>query len=252
MLELRGVRKYFELDKLVLKDLDLTLQEGEFLSLIGPSGCGKSTILRLVAGLIEPSKGCIEQGNTGARLAYVFQDATLLPWLTVRENTVLPLRIEGIDAETRCAAGSHFLDLVGLADVADYYPRELSGGMRMRVSIARALATEPDLLLLDEPFGALDEMTRDGLNEELLRLRDLSHWTSMFVTHSVAEAVFLSSRVVILAPNPGTISRIVDIPLPFPRTDKTRQEAYYQSLVVEVSQALRQVQANPQTKVDIL
>ena len=248
LIRLVGVGKTFEGGRQALAPTGLDVHAGDFVALIGPSGCGKTTLLRLVAGLIQPSEGRIEHaGRAGAavadRLAYVFQDPTLLPWLTVRDNVALPLRIAG-QPRTQCLpVVERTLALVGLAQAAGQYPRELSGGMRMRVSIARALTRDPQLLLLDEPFGALDEMTRDRLNEELLRLRGQSRWTAMFVTHSVTEAVFLASRVVVLAASPGRIHDIVPVPLPYPRTAATRGSPAFASLVLEVTRALHAVQA---------
>lgn len=249
ILNLNAVRKNFDGSRDVLKSLSLEIHEGDFIGLIGPSGCGKSTILKLIADLISPTSGSIDfaEADLAEHLAYVFQDATLLPWKTVRDNVALPLQIQGIDQDTRYESANRFIDLVGLNHAADLYPRELSGGMKMRVSIARALCTEPRLLLLDEPFGALDEMTRDELNEELLRLREAEGWTAMFVTHSVAEAVFLSSRVVVLKPNPGEIAEIVDIPLPYPRTPETREDPLFTELVVKVTKALRSVHVKEST-----
>ena len=196
----------------VLQHIDLTIAKGEFVSLIGPSGCGKSTLLKLISGLTAATDGSIQVDgmtpvNARETISYIFQDATLLPWRTVTSNVGLGLELEGVSREVRKQKVQSLLDLVGLAHVARSYPRQLSGGMKMRVSVARALATRPRLLLLDEPFGALDEMTRDRLNEELLRLKTEQNWTAVFVTHSVAEAVFLSTRVIVLAPSPGRIAQ---------------------------------------------
>jgi NitT/TauT family transport system ATP-binding protein len=176
-------------------------------------------------------------------ISFIFQDATLLPWRTIRQNVVLGLELDGMARETRNAKVDAVLSLVGLSHVAESFPRQLSGGMKMRVSIARALATRPQLLLLDEPFAALDEMTRDHLNEELLRLREEQSWTSLFVTHSVSEAVFLSTRVLILAPNPGRIAHDISINLPFPRNESTRRSEAFERTVAQVSRALRSVSA---------
>ncbi len=173
-------------------------------------------------------------------ISYIFQDATLLPWRTVRQNVGLGLELEGVIARKREQKTAALLDLVGLSHVAKAYPRELSGGMKMRVSIARALATNPRLLLMDEPFAALDEMARDRLNEELLRLRDEQKWTAIFVTHSVAEAVFLSTRIVVLAPYPGRIHAVLPVGLPWPRTAALRNAPGFESLVARVSHALRE------------
>ena len=183
----------------VLDGINLAVMPGDFISLIGPSGCGKSTVLKLVSGLSPWTKGGltvagVKPRQARDRQAFIFQDATLLPWLTAQHNVELPLRLRRIPAGERRAKARQMLAWVGLEDVREYYPRQLSGGMKMRVSIARALTLAPELLLLDEPFGALDEMTRNRLNEELLALRAQSPFTAMFVTHSVAEAVFLSDR----------------------------------------------------------
>lgn len=246
ILKLNAVHKSFDGAQAVLKSIDLEVAKGDFIGLIGPSGCGKSTILKLIADLIQPTSGSISfaEQDLDQHLAYVFQDATLLPWKTVRDNVALPLQIKGIGESSRRQAADHFIDLVGLNHAADLYPRELSGGMKMRVSIARALCVEPKVLLLDEPFGALDEMTRDVLNEELLRLREATGWTALFVTHSVAEAVFLSSRVIVLRPNPGEIADCIDIPLAYPRTAETREDPVFTDLVVRVTKALRSVHVN--------
>lgn len=232
----------------VLEDINLTILKGEFVSLIGPSGCGKSTLLKLISGLTAATDGSIQVDgmtpvNARETISYIFQDATLLPWRTVTSNVGLGLELEGVSREVRKQKVQLLLDLVGLAHVARSYPRQLSGGMKMRVSVARALATRPRLLLLDEPFGALDEMTRDRLNEELLRLKTEQNWTAVFVTHSVAEAVFLSTRVIVLAPSPGRIAHEITVNLPFPRTSETRESPQFESLVTEVSRALRGVRS---------
>lgn len=245
LLELDGVCKSFDGHTSVLSEVDLHIERGDFIALIGPSGCGKSTLLKLVAGLIEPTAGRLsfaeQHPPVRDRLAYVFQDATLLPWLSVLDNVAMPLKIAGVERAARLKRARECIDLVGLSHAVDQYPRQLSGGMRMRVSIARALTVEPALLLLDEPFGALDEMTRNTLNEELLRIREQSGWTAMFVTHSVVEAVFLASRVVVLAPSPGRIDAVLDIPLDYPRTPETRGSEAFGRLVLEVTRALHGV-----------
>ena len=199
MLTLSNVSKSYGGTPPVLQQIDLNIDDGEFVSLIGPSGCGKSTLLKLISGLTSPSSGSIlVDGMTPVQarktVSYIFQDATLLPWRTVNRNVGLGLELEHVSRETRKQKVESLIELVGLSHVARAYPRQLSGGMKMRVSVARALATTPRLLLMDEPFGALDEMTRDRLNEELLRLRAEQNWTAVFVTHSVAEAVFHSGR----------------------------------------------------------
>ena len=229
----------------VLDGIDLTIERGEFVSIIGPSGCGKSTLLKLVAGLTPCSRGEIAVNGmkpVDARklVSFVFQDATLLPWRTVEKNVALALELEGRPRAENEATTASLLELVGLSNVAQHYPRQLSGGMKMRTSIARALATRPRLLLMDEPFAALDEMTRDRMNEELLRLREEQNWTVLFVTHSVAEAVFLASKVVVLAPHPGRIAHIIDVDLPYPRTAETRESNAYDELVNRTSRLLRE------------
>ncbi len=246
-----GLTKRFSNGVTVLDDVSLDLARGDFVSLIGPSGCGKSTLLKLVSGLSPASGGGITVDgmtpeNARELMSFIFQDATLLPWRTVIGNIVLGLELEGGTTRSqRRAKAVELLGLVGLSDVADHYPRQLSGGMKMRVSIARALATRPKLLLMDEPFGALDEMTRDHLNEELLRLREEQKWTALFVTHSVAEAVFLSTRVVVLQAGPGRIRRDIAIPFPFPRLPDLRSDPAYLDLVGQVSQALRDICIGP-------
>ena len=243
--EFSAVSKRYANGGVVLDAIDLAIAKGEFVSIIGPSGCGKSTVLKLISGLTMPSAGTIRVDgmtprNARETVAYIFQDATLLPWRTVRQNVGLGLELEGINGNRRQQTIAALLELVSLANVADAYPRELSGGMRMRVSIARALATSPRLLLMDEPFAALDEMTRDRLNEELLRLRQEQNWTAVFVTHSVAEAVFLSTHIVVLAPNPGRIHAVLPVGLPWPRTAALRTAPGFESLVARVSHALRE------------
>lgn len=243
-----GVAKRYGAGPTVLHQVSFSAARGEFISLIGPSGCGKSTILKLIAGLNPVSAGRIvvdgmEPINAREELAYVFQEATLLPWLTVAKNVELPLRLARSDPAKRAAIVDRSLALVGLSGRADYYPRQLSGGQKMRVSIARALCISPRILLLDEPFGALDEMTRDHLNEELLAIREQQKWTAFFVTHSVAEAVFLSNRILVFSANPGRLDREVPVDLPYPRTAATRASAEYQRLVGEVSLLLRSVEA---------
>jgi NitT/TauT family transport system ATP-binding protein len=229
----------------VLQGINLTVERGEFVSIIGPSGCGKSTLLKLVAGLSPITKGEIAVNGMKPKdaretVSFVFQDATLLPWRTVERNVALALELEGRTREETATTVQRLLDLVGLSKVGKSYPRQLSGGMKMRVSIARALATRPRLLLMDEPFAALDEMTRDRMGEELLRLRGEQDWTVLFVTHSVAEAVFLSSRVIVLAPHPGRVAHEVTVDLPYPRTDATRESEAFDTLVNSTSRLLRE------------
>jgi NitT/TauT family transport system ATP-binding protein len=246
--EFSSVGKRYTNGPAVLDSLDLTIAKGEFVTLLGSSGCGKSTVLKLISGLTFPISGtiCVDgmtPKNARETVSYIFQDATLLPWRTVRRNVELGLELERVSSTRRRERTEKLLQLVALAHVAEAYPRELSGGMKMRVSIARALATSPRLLLLDEPFAALDEMSRDHLNEELLRLRAEQNWTAVFVTHSVAEAVFLSTRIVVLAPNPGRVHAVVPVEFPFPRTAALRATAEFGALVLHLSRTLREALA---------
>lgn len=245
-IELVQVSKRYGEGQPVLSGIDLSIARGEFVSIIGPSGCGKSTVLKLVSGLSPVSEGSLMVNGMTPRnareiMSYIFQDATLLPWRTVEQNVGLGLELEHVARDRRAERVQSLLSLVGLQHVAKHYPRQLSGGMKMRVSIARALATTPRVLLMDEPFAALDEMSRDRLNEELLRLREEQKWTVLFVTHSVAEAVFLSSRIVVLASHPGRVAQIVPVDLPYPRNAETRTSEAFDRMVSRVSKALREV-----------
>jgi NitT/TauT family transport system ATP-binding protein len=246
MIEFSRVTKRYGSGRAVLDAVDFTVAKGEFVSLLGPSGCGKSTVLKLISGLTPPSGGtiCVDAmtpKDAREAISYIFQDATLLPWRTVRQNVGLGLELErSVPKEKLRKKTDALLGLVGLGNVAESYPRELSGGMKMRVSIARALATNPRLLLMDEPFAALDEMSRDRLNEELLRLRAEQKWTAVFVTHSVAEAVFLSTRIIVWAPNPGRIHAVLAIELPQPRDAALRDSPEFDALVTQVSHLLRE------------
>jgi NitT/TauT family transport system ATP-binding protein len=244
-IEIAGVTKQYGGGRPVLESVGLRVAKQEFISIIGPSGCGKSTILKLIAGLAAPTSGTIRVDgmtpqNARETISFVFQDATLLPWRTVKENVGLGLELERVPDDRREKEIVTLLELVGLKNVAGAYPRELSGGMKMRVSIARALATNPRLMLLDEPFAALDEMSRDRLNEEILRLRAEQNWTAVFVTHSVSEAVFLSDRIVVLAPNPGRIHAEFRVELPAQRTSAMRTSPQFDAIVARVSHALRE------------
>ena len=244
-IRLESVTKRWAGGSVVLDSLDLRVERGEFISLIGPSGCGKSTLLRLLSGLSPLSSGSIHLDgmspeNAREIMSFIFQDATLLPWRTVLGNVELSLELEGRSTNSqRRERATQLLELVGLAQVSGHYPRQLSGGMKMRVSIARALATRPRILLMDEPFGALDEMTRDFLNEEVLRLRDNDQFTTFFVTHSVAEAVFLSTRILVLRANPGRVMQEIPVRFDAPRTPSLRSAPEFLSKVGEVSAALR-------------
>ncbi len=231
----------------ILESVDLQTQPGDFVAVIGPSGCGKSTLLRLIAGLTPITSGEITiggepAGSEGPELAFVFQEPTLLPWARVAANVELPLKLRGVSDQDARQAVTQCLRQVRLTDRADAFPRQLSSGQQMRVSIARGLALEPKLLLLDEPFGALDEMTRNHLNEELLRLREQSGWTAFFVTHSISEAVFLANRVIVMAANPGRIARKVKVHLSYPRTAQMRETPEFHELTNELSQLLHSVE----------
>ena len=225
-----------------LDDISFDVREGQFVSLVGPSGCGKSTLLRMVAGLGPITAGTIlveglpprQARQEKADTAFVFQDATLMPWRNVMGNVELPLELRGVSKSERRSTVMQALETVGLAEVTKAYPRELSGGMRMRVSLARALAAHPRLLLMDEPFGALDEITRQRLNGELLRLCALANWTVVFVTHNVFEAVYLSTRILVMSARPGRIIAEVEVPLPHPRVPEIRTDPEYTRIVREV------------------
>jgi NitT/TauT family transport system ATP-binding protein len=247
LVKLGSVRKRYGDGPVVLEGTDLAVERGDFVSLIGPSGCGKSTVLKLISGLSPATAGEVNVLGVTPRQArdrqvFIFQDATLLPWLTARQNVEIPLRLRRVAAAERAARAEKFLQLVGLAKVSDYFPRQLSGGMKMRVSIARALTLAPELLLLDEPFGALDEMTRHRLNEELLALREQSPFTAVFVTHSVAEAVFLSNRIVVMAAHPGRVHREVRVEFGYPRRAALRETTEFAAKVNEVTRALHEVE----------
>ena len=229
-----------------LDDVSLTIKPGEFVSLIGPSGCGKSTLLRIVGDLIRPTSGDVQvngkpahQARVGREYGMVFQAPVLFDWRTVEANVRLPLELMGMDRRKRDTRAREMLDLVELSSFTRHYPHQLSGGMQQRVAIARALALEPTLLLMDEPFGALDEMTRERLNSEVLRIWAQTGTTVIFVTHSIPEAVFLSTRVVVMSPRPGRITNVVEIDLPQPRNDLTRETERYFELVTEVRESLR-------------
>ncbi len=243
---LRGVTKRYRNSAIALENISLTINRGEFVTFLGPSGCGKSTLLRIVSGLSPVTEGGVHVNgmtpeNAREMMSFIFQDATLLPWRTVEQNVGLGLELEHAARPLRHERVARMLELVGLSQVANRYPRQLSGGMKMRVSIARALVSRPRILLMDEPFAALDEMTRDRLNEELLRLFAEQRWTVLFVTHSVAEAVFLSSRVVILAAHPGRVAHEIAIDLPWPRTAETRESIEFEAAVMHATRLLRGV-----------
>ncbi len=249
LVALRSVSKTFPNGTLALSGFDLIVRAGEFVSLLGPSGCGKSTALRIVAGLSEPSEGAVEWVSSPtpsegeSRIGFVFQEPTLMPWTSVFNNVLLPLKLKGIPTENARARVVAALDRVGLKEFGHAYPRELSGGMRMRVSIARALVTEPELLLMDEPFAALDEITRFKLNNDLLQVWQALATTVVFVTHSVFESVYLSSRIVVMAARPGRVFAELKIDAPYPRDQDFRTSAEYAAFCRRTSEALAQAMA---------
>ena len=245
VVELKGVSKQFRGGTVALQGIDLTVEPREFVSLIGPSGCGKSTLLRVIGDLIPPSEGKASvNGKTAERArrdrdyGIVFQQAVLYDWRTVGKNIELPLEMLNWDRKRRKERVAEMLDLVELGGFEGHHPWQLSGGMQQRVAIARALSFEPALLLMDEPFGALDEMTRERLNSELLRIWAETGSTVVFVTHSIPEAVFLSTRVVVMSARPGRIAEVIDIDLPQPRESMIREDARFFELVTRVREAL--------------
>jgi NitT/TauT family transport system ATP-binding protein len=233
----RDAGKIFPDGTEAVRGVSFSLRRGEFLSFVGPSGCGKSTLLRMASGLGPHTSG--EVDRLVENVGYVFQDATLLPWRTVRKNVELLAELEGASKESRQRIAAEAIRLVGLEGFENHYPKALSGGMRMRTSVARALTTKPPLFLLDEPFGALDEITRGTLNEELMRLFVSEQFAAIFITHSISEAVFLSSRVCVMSPRPGRVVAEFDIPFPYPRSPELRFDPEFGRLSSEVSQALR-------------
>ncbi len=247
LLGLTGISKTFASGTTALADVDLRIGPGEFVSLLGPSGCGKSTLLKLIAGLAAPSSGTIDWpqstydagGEPERSLGFVFQEPTLLPWRTVADNVHLPLMLAGVTRRDARARVDEALAQVGLSAFAASHPRQLSGGMKMRVSIARALVTRPKILLMDEPFAALDEITRTKLNNDLLELFAHKGLTVIFVTHSVYESVYLSSRIVVMSSRPGRVTAEIPIELPYPRAEEFRTSALYNERCRLVSAALR-------------
>lgn len=243
LIELAGIGKTYGSGTVALGGVDAAIREGGFVSLVGPSGCGKSTLLRIVAGLVAPDKGALSWPASGTRpsdIGFVFQDATLMPWARVTENVYLPLKLKGIAKDKAMPRVREALARVGLADFADAFPRELSGGMKMRVSIARALVTEPPLLLMDEPFAALDEFTREKLDDDLVGLWLAHRFTTVFVTHSIYESVYLSERVFVMGARPGRILADIAVDAPFPRGRAFRESQAYVETCAKVSAALRE------------
>ena len=244
LLELLQVAKRYDNGTLALDGVNLAIGEHEFVSFLGPSGCGKSTALKMIAGLSPVTSGHISwPGSLGADnsqdISFVFQEPTLMPWAKVFDNVWLPLRLKGISKAAALPQVEAALDKVGLSQFAHVYPRELSGGMKMRVSIARAMVTEPRLLLMDEPFAALDEMTRFKLNNDTLALWQAKQFTTIFVTHSVYESVYLSNRIVVMAARPGRVIADIAVNEPYPRSDAFRNTTRYAEMCVQVSQALQ-------------
>ena len=250
--EITSISKAFNLGSsnqvAALTDINLSITSGEFVSLIGPSGCGKSTLLRLIANLLEPTSGELVVNGKSAKQARLdqdygmaFQQSGLFEWRTVAKNIELPLELKGWDKTKRQARATEMLELVKLSDFANHFPWQLSGGMQQRVAIARALAVHPSLLLMDEPFGALDEMTREHMQSELLSICRRSGTTVVFVTHSIPEAVYLSNRVVVMSPRPGRVTQIVDVGIEGERNDATRDNAVFFKGITAVREALRGV-----------
>ena len=246
ILQMQDVDKSFNGTVAALRKMSLTVNEGDFISLLGPSGCGKSTVLRLIAGLMRPTAGRITwEGGQGADdLGVVFQEPTLMPWTTVEQNVYLPFRLRGQTFGSVRDRIAEVLHLVGLDRFARSYPRELSGGMKMRVSIARALVTNPRLILMDEPFAALDEITRQKLNNDLLTLKATTGCTVIFVTHSVFESVFLSDRILVMAPRPGRVITEFTVDQPYPRATAFRTSAAYAAIARKTSDSLMAAMGN--------
>ena len=240
LLTMSHIEKTFAGDVVALRDMNLTVNDGDFMSLLGPSGCGKSTALRLISGLMPPTRGKIEwAGGRGTDdLGVVFQEPTLMPWATVAQNVWLPFRLRGTPYSQVKDEILEALKLVGLEKFQNSYPRELSGGMKMRVSIARAMVTKPRLILMDEPFAALDEITRFKLNNDLLELKAAIGCTVIFVTHSVFESVFLSDRIIVMAARPGRVIHELEVDTPYPRHEDFRTSAEYAAHTRAASEAL--------------
>lgn len=246
LLSLQQIGKTFSNGTVALRDMTMDIHQGSFVSLLGPSGCGKSTVLKIIAGLGNlttgrvnwPTSNVDKLGRPDCEISFVFQEPTLMQWATVFENVWLPLRLKGISRAAAKDRVEEALDMVGLHDFPESYPRELSGGMKMRVSIARALITRPKLLLMDEPFAALDEITRFKLNNDLLRLWEKFNWTVIFVTHSVFESAYLSDRIVVMAARPGRVVEDIDVAAPYPRDEDFRTSSEYNKYCRKASEAL--------------
>jgi NitT/TauT family transport system ATP-binding protein len=246
IVEARGISKTFPLESgsvVALESVDVTIRKGEFISFVGRSGCGKSTLLNIIAGLLAPSAGSIAVAGRAVTeppetVGFMFQAPVLLPWRTIEANVLLPAEIHKLDLTQMREKARRVLDTVGLGDFKAAYPKQLSGGMQQRAALARVLAYEPQILLMDEPFGALDEFTREAMNIELMRLATEAGITVVFVTHNIAEAVFMSDRVVVMTPRPGKVSGIVDIPLPRPREIETMQDPKFTELAFQIRSIL--------------
>jgi len=241
LVTLENVSKTYPNGTIALEDVNLTIKAGEFISLLGPSGCGKSTVLRILADLGKVSQGNIywAENHNKNDLAFVFQEAALMPWATVLENIRLPLKLSGVKNRTSRIQSGEVINLVGLEGFENVYPRQLSGGMKMRVSIARALVTQPRLILMDEPFAALDDITRTRLNEDLLRLWQQINCTVIFVTHNITEAVFLSQRIMVMKSRPGKIINEISIEAPYPRSEDFRTSRLCNQYCRDISDSLR-------------
>jgi NitT/TauT family transport system ATP-binding protein len=246
LVSLSNVGKIYPNGTVAVQNANFAAGEGEFICFVGPSGCGKSTIFNMITGLAEPTEGQLSVLQTTPKearkqneTAFVFQEHTLLPWSSLLDNVILPLKLRGVAKKTRINEGERVLELVGLKDYVKALPRQLSGGMKMRVSIARALISRPKLLLMDEPFGALDEITRQTLQNELLKIwQQEKQMSVLFITHNVFEAVFLSTRVVVMTPRPGKIATVIDIPIPFPRNEAYRTTPEFSELVGRISNSM--------------
>ena len=251
LVTVRDLSKRFANGVMAVRGVNLDLHQGEFVSLLGPSGCGKSTLLRMIAGLSKPTTGKINwpmqihaaKGDEERDLGFVFQDPTLMPWAKAIGNVAMPLILKGVKLNEADQRAAEMLELVGLKGFENAYPRELSGGMKMRVSIARALVTRPKVLLMDEPFAALDEITRHKLNDDLLELWSKSRFSAIFVTHSVFESVYLSQRILVMAARPGRVMADLDVSAPYPRSDEFRTSADYARLCRIASDTLKQAMA---------
>jgi NitT/TauT family transport system ATP-binding protein len=238
LLDFQDVAMTFPNGTVALQGVDLTVKKGEFVTVVGPSGCGKSTLLRIASGLEQASHGSMTLSTD--RIGYVFQDATLLPWRSVQANVELLAELHKTPKAERAAKAKKAIDLVGLTGFEKSLPKQLSGGMRMRTSLARSLTLDPELFLFDEPFGALDEITRERLNDELLRLFVEQQFAGLFITHSVSEAVYLSTKVIVMSGRPGSIVRTFEVPFPMPRDPDIRFTPEFAELVGEVSHALKE------------